>query len=78
MLDFNSYQIEKHFAQNAIFQVKFTLIELKFNMQAFLYSHLHFNGSISVGLLPNIRYDKFLFFRYPIIVSVYHHVYVVS
>jgi len=78
MLDFNSYQIEKDFAQNTIFQVKFALIELKFNMQAFLYSHFHFNGSISVRLLPKIRHDKFLFFRYPIIVSIYDHVNVVA
>ena len=78
MLDFDSYQIEKDFAQNTIFQVKFALIEFEFNMQAFFYSHFHFNGSISVGLLPKIRHDKFFFLRYPIIVSIYHHVYVIA
>lgn len=77
MLDFDSYQIEKDFAQNTILQVKFALIELKFNMQTFLYSHLHFNGSICIRLLADIRHNKFLFFRYSIIVSINDHVYVV-
>ena len=78
MLDFDSHQIEKDFSENTIFQVKFALIELEFNMQTFFYPNFHFNRSICVWLYSDVRDNKFFFFCYPIIVSINDHVYVVS
>lgn len=58
--------------------MEFALIKFKFYMQTLFNSYLHFDGSICIRLCPNIWNDKFFFLRYPIIISVYHHVNVVS
>ena len=57
--------------------MKFTLIELKFNMQAFFNTHLHFNWSVCIWFGTDIGHDKFFFFRYFVVISIYHHVYIV-
>ena len=77
MFDFNSDKIEEHFAQYAVFQMEFTEIKLKFNVQALFDAHFHFNWSVCIWLSADICNDKFFLFRYPIIVSVDDHVDVV-
>ena len=58
--------------------MEFTLIEFEFDMQALFYSYFHLDRPISIWLNPNIWHDKFLFFRYAIVISVYHYVYEVA
>ena len=58
--------------------MEFTLIEFEFDMKTLFYTYFHLDWPISIWLLPNIWHDKFLFFRYAIVISVYHYVYEVS
>ena len=74
MLDLDPDQVEKDFAKNAILQVEFALIEFELDVQALLYSYLHLDRPISVRFHANIGHDKFFFFRYAIVISVYDHV----
>ena len=78
MLDFDPNQIEKDFAKNTVFQMEFTLIEFEFDMKAFFYTDFHLDRSICIWFNANIWHDKFLFFRYAIVISVYHYVYEVA
>ena len=54
------------------------VVELKFNVQALLDSHLHFNGPVGVRLNTHVSYDELLFLRYAVVITVDHHVYVIS
>lgn len=78
MLDFNSNQIEKHFAQNAIFKMEFAAIKLKLNMQTLFNTNFHFDRSIVIWFSLNIGNNEFFFFRDSIIVSIDHNIYIVS
>jgi len=50
VLDFNSHQIEKDLAENAVFQMEFAEIEFEFNVQTLFDAHLHFDWPILVRL----------------------------
>ena len=78
MFNLDTNQVEKHFAQNTIFQMEFAAIKLKLNMQAFFNSDFHFDWSIVIWLSLNIGNDEFLFLSDSVIVSINHNIYVVS
>jgi len=54
------------------------VVELKFNVKALLDAHLHFNWPVRVRLHPHVRYDELLFLRYAVVITVDHHVDVIS
>ena len=54
------------------------VVELKFNVKALLDSHLHLNRPVVVWLNTHVRYDELLFLRYAVVITVDHHVYVIS
>ena len=77
MLDFDSYQVEVHLAQNTVLQVKLGVIELKFDVQTLLDAHFHLYWPIGVRLSPHVGHNEFFFLRYAIVITVDHHVDVV-
>ena len=78
MFDFNSYQIEEHLAEDAIFQVEFTLVELKFNVQALLDPDLHFNRPVHIWLTSDVGDYEFFLLGDLIIIPVDYHIDVVA
>lgn len=78
MFDFNSDKIKIHFTKYAIFQMELAMIELELDVQAFFDADLHLDGSIGIGFGAYVRDNKFLFFSYPIIISIDHNIDVVS
>ena len=78
MLNLDPNQIEEHFAQYAIFQMKFAAVKFKFDMQALLYSHFHLNWSILIGFRTKIGHYELLLFGDSIVVSIDDHIDVVT
>ena len=74
MRDLNTDQFKVHFSKNAIFQMEFTLIELKFYMQAFFDADFHLDWPIRLWLLALVAHNELFFFCYSIIVSVYYYI----
>ena len=58
--------------------MEFTTIEFELDMQALFNSYLHLNWSISIWLLPNVCYDEFFLFCYPIVVSIDDYVDIIT
>lgn len=78
MLDFDPDKVEVDFSQYAILEVKLGVIELKFNVKTLLDTHLHLDWPVSVWLSPDVGHDEFFLLRYAVIITVDHHVYVIS
>ena len=78
MLDFDPDKVEVHFAQNTILQVKLGMIELEFNVKALLDAHLHLDWPVGVWLCADVGHNEFLLLRYAIVITVDHHVNVIS
>jgi hypothetical protein len=58
--------------------MEFAVIELEFDVEAFLDAHLHFDGSVGIGFGANISHDEFLLFSNPIVISIDNNIDVVS
>lgn len=78
MLDLDSNQVEEYFAQNTVFQMKFAIIEFKFDMKTLFYADFHFNWSILIGFLTNICNNELFLFGNSIVVSINHNVDIIA
>jgi hypothetical protein len=56
MFDLDAHQVEKYFAENAVLEVEFALVEFKLDVKALFNSNFHLNGSIHLWFLPTIRH----------------------
>ena len=79
MLNFDSHQIEEHFAKDAVFKSEHRSRKFKFDMQAILYPDLHLYWFICTWwILYWIKHYKFFFFCYSIIISIDDNIYIIS
>ena len=78
MLNFDSNKVKVHFSENTILQMEFTLVKFKFYMETFFNTYFHFNRPIYFRFSSTVVYNKFFFFSYTVVISINHHIYIVT